>query len=276
MNGIDISGHQNGIDLAKVPCDFVIIKATQGTTFISKDFKRQVEQALSLGKLTGVYHYANGSGAAAEAIHFANTIAPYLDRVIVCLDWEGEQNSQFANYHYCEDLLEAIKAKTGHIPFLYMSKSVCRQYAWEKARNYPLWCAQYKKQAPTTYVDNPWTDGKGFGPWNVPDIYQYSSVGRLAGYSKNLDLDIAYITADDWMKYAKGTQDIETDTRPTLKKGDRGEAVRAWQMYLNENGFNCGNADGIFGDKTEKAVMKYQQAHGMESGYIGPLTWNTI
>ena len=31
MNGIDISNWQKGIDLAAVPCDFVIAKATQGT-----------------------------------------------------------------------------------------------------------------------------------------------------------------------------------------------------------------------------------------------------
>ena len=29
MNGIDIASHQTGIDLGKVPCDFVIAKATQ-------------------------------------------------------------------------------------------------------------------------------------------------------------------------------------------------------------------------------------------------------
>ena len=278
MNGIDISGHQSGINLSQVPCDFVIIKATQGTTFVSKDFERQVEQTLSLNKLTGVYHYANGAGVENEVNHFVSTIAPYLDRVILCLDWEGEQNSKFADYHYCESLLESIKAKTGRIPFLYMSKSVCRQYKWEKARAYPLWAAQYKKQAPTTYTDTPWTDSKGFGAWANPLIYQYSSVGRLPGYNKNLDLDIAYISKDEWISYAKGTQDIiETDTtRPTLKKGDRGEKVRLWQQYLNEHGFNCGNADGIYGDRTEYAVMKYQQAHGMEAGYIGQETWNTL
>lgn len=284
MNGIDISGHQQGIDLAAVPCDFVIIKATQGTSFVSKDFKRQIEQALSLGKLTGVYHYANGAGVEAECQHFVDTIHEYLGKVILCLDWEGDQNSKFSDYHYCESMLETIKAKTGRTPFLYMSKSVCRQYKWEKAKSYPLWAAQYKKNAPTTYTDNPWTDSKGFGAWTVPDIYQYSSVGRLAGYNKNLDLDIAYISASDWNNYCKPIQQTEPSTpnglddiiKPTLRKGDRGEAVRAWQMYLNEHGYYCGNADGIFGQKTQDAVVKYQQDKGMEAGIIGAQTWATL
>lgn len=40
MNGIDISSWQSGIDLAKVPCDFVIIKATEGLTYVNPDCDR--------------------------------------------------------------------------------------------------------------------------------------------------------------------------------------------------------------------------------------------
>ena len=276
MNGIDIAGHQKGIDLAIVPCDFVIIKATQGVSFISPDFQRQITQALSVGKLTGVYHYANGAGVEGEVTHFVSTIAPYLDKVILCLDWEGDQNSKFADYRYCEAMLESIKAKTGRIPFLYMSKSVCRQYKWEKAKNYPLWAAQYKKQAPTTYTDKPWTDSKGFGAWNNPLIYQYSSVGRLNGYKNNLDLDICYLTPDEWISYTKGTQDLLQPVRPTLRRGDKNEYVRAWQEYLNANGYCCGNADSVFGQKTQDALVKWQQDRGMESGYVGQKSWELL
>lgn len=66
------------------------------------------------------------------------------------------------------------------------------------------------------------------------------------------------------------------DFRPVLRKGDRNEYVRSWQTFLNANGYQCGKADGIFGDKTERAVIKYQQDHGMESGYIGENTWNLL
>ena len=62
MNGIDVSGWQKGIDLSKIDCDFVIVKATQGTGFTSADYERQAKQAKSLGKKLGIYHYANGSG----------------------------------------------------------------------------------------------------------------------------------------------------------------------------------------------------------------------
>lgn len=275
MNGIDISKWQPYINLADVPCDFVIVKATQGTSYVSKTFSNQIKQAEKLGKYLGIYHYASSGGAIAEAEHFLNTIHDYIGKAILVLDWEGEQNANFGNPGYAKAWLEYVKSKTGILPFIYMSKSVCRQYAWDNT--YPLWCAQYKNNNPTGYQDDPWTDTKGFGAWYDCKILQYSSHGQLPGYDGNLDLNKAFITGQEWQMYASGqmAKDV-SDFHPVLRKGDRNEYVRAWQTMLNMHGYSCGNADGIFGDKTEKAVIKWQQDHGMESGYIGENTWNTI
>lgn len=276
MNGIDISRWQQNINLSEVPCDFVIVKATQGTSYVSPSFKKQIEQADKLGKLLGVYHYAGGGGAIPEATHFLNTVKDYIGKAILVLDWEGEQNPNFQNPQYAKAFLSYVKQYTGIIPFIYMSKSVCRQYDWDP--EYPLWCAQYKNQQPTGYQDDPWTDKKGFGAWKDCMILQYSSKGHLPGYIGNLDLDKAYISESEWMKYARGdvyTEDPDQEF-PTLRKGDVGTAVRSWQTYLNTQGYDCGKADGIFGDRTEKAVIKWQQDHGIESGYIGPQTWSTL
>jgi hypothetical protein len=40
LNGIDVASYQTGLDPAVVPCDFVIVKATQGTTYKNPDFQR--------------------------------------------------------------------------------------------------------------------------------------------------------------------------------------------------------------------------------------------
>lgn len=72
--------------------------------------------------------------------------------------------------------------------------------------------------------------------------------------------------------------DVDDILTPTLRKGDRNEYVRAWQTYLQIHGYDVGKAgaDGVFGNDTEKAVVKYQQDHQIESGYIGPQTWATL
>ena len=84
------------------------------------------------------------------------------------------------------------------------------------------------------------------------------------------------LTQYDNLDFTQPEINLEPNTKPLLRKGDRNEYVRAWQRLLNLNGYQCGDADGIFGDKTEKAVIKWQQNHGMESGYIGAKTWTTI
>jgi len=208
MNGIDISRWQSGLDLSKIDCDFVIVKATQGTDYVSPEFKKQIEQAISLGKSVGVYHYAGGGGAVDEAKHFLNTVKDYIGKAILCLDWEGEQNPNFNNPTYAMVWLDYVKVNTNIIPFIYMSKSVCRQYRWDSS--YPLWCAQYPNHEITGYQEEPWTDNKGFGSWDKPLIFQYTGTGRLSGYSGNLDLDKSYITANEWKAYAKGGKiDVE-------------------------------------------------------------------
>ena len=53
------------------------------------------------------------------------------------------------------------------------------------------------------------------------------------------------------------------DTMTILKKGSRGAAVKELQTLLNNHGFDCGAADGIFGDKTEKAVRACQAVYGL-------------
>lgn len=89
MQGIDISVWQRNLDLSKVSCDFVIVKATQGTWYVSESCDTHVQQAISLGKPFGFYHYVGGDGAQAEADFFVDNCAGYLGKGIPCIDWEG-------------------------------------------------------------------------------------------------------------------------------------------------------------------------------------------
>lgn len=64
---------------------------------------------------------------------------------------------------------------------------------------------------------------------------------------------------------------------PVLKKGCTGETVKALQGLLIMRGYNCGNIDGDFGDKTDKSVKEYQQNNHLEvDGCVGPATWTAL
>ena len=279
MKGIDISHWQRGIDLAAVDCDFVIIKATQGTNYIDPCFQKFYAQAMSLGKKIGLYHYYGSGEPEAQAEHFLQTVRSYIGKAVLILDWEVDQNPDFKKGPLLpKRFLDYVLAKTGVHPLIYMSKSVCREYNWTEVvkGNYGLWMAQYANKKPTGYQDKPWTDSKGLGAFKGHAIHQYSSKGQLPGYGGDLDLDIAYMTPAAWDKYAKADPAL-MKVKPVLRKGNRGEEVRELQQRLNASGYSCGKADGIFGQKTLEAVTAFQADRGLAvDGVVGAKTWNEL
>ncbi len=63
---------------------------------------------------------------------------------------------------------------------------------------------------------------------------------------------------------------------PVLKKGSRGEAVKAMQQLLNGHGHKL-EVDGSFGTATEAALKAYQAAKGLASdGSCGAITWTNL
>ncbi len=57
------------------------------------------------------------------------------------------------------------------------------------------------------------------------------------------------------------------------KRGSRGTEVRNIQSRLSAWGYNPGSVDGIYGAKTEAAVKRFQQKHGLTAdGVVGPAT----
>lgn len=198
MNGIDISNWQNGINLDAVPYDFIIAKATQGKTYVSPDCARQVEQARARGKLFGVYHYIDGSGAIGEADLFIDNIKNWVGEGMLCLDWESNQNSAWGNEDYLRQVAQRVIDRTGIPPVIYVQQSRMAQVKpIADALNCALWIAQYANMNATGYQDAPWNEGA-----YSCAIRQYSSCGRLSGYSGNLDLNKAYMDAAAWKKYA--------------------------------------------------------------------------
>lgn len=219
MNGIDISNWQKGIDLAAVPCDFAICKATQGTGYTSADCARQVEQTMALGKKVGVYHYIGGQGAVAEMDFFIDSIKNWVGKAMIVLDWEQGENGAWGDLGYLEQCIARVKERTGIPPVVYASASV---FPWDlcKKHNCGTWVAQYANNNATGYQDAPWNEGK-YGCM----MRQYSSHGRLPGYGGNLDLNKFYGDASAWDKYAnpngaaQPAPQPQPDPQPTTPQG---------------------------------------------------------
>ena len=197
LNGIDIASYQSGIDLTVVPCDFVIIKATQGTGYVNPDCDRAYQQAKRAGKLRGTYHYVGGGNAVAEADYYVNNIKGYIKDGLLAIDWEAEQNGAWGNEAYLEQLVRRVIERTGVKPLIYsMASRYAQVAAVAKKLDCGLWIAEYADMNPTGYQAHPWREGA-----YACAIRQYASTGRLNGWGGNLDLNIAYMTREQWAKY---------------------------------------------------------------------------
>lgn len=215
LQGIDCASWQAGIDLATVPMDFAIVKATQGTGYTNPDYARAIGQVLSVGRLGGAYHYVSGGNAVGEADHFIDVVSGNIGKIVLAVDWEQGDNAAWGNVSYLDAVVNRVIERTGVKPLIYCSQSVVASIASiASARDCGLWVAQYANMNATGYQDSPWNEGA-----YSCAIRQYSSAGRLNGWEGNLDLDKFYGDATAWAKYA-GASGAPAPADPLAGKTD--------------------------------------------------------
>ena len=191
---------------------------------MSPDCVRQVEQGAAAGKLIGTYHYISGSGAVAEADFYLNNIKNWIGKYMMCLDWESNQNSQWGNESYLKQVAQRIIERTGIPPVIYVQQSrLSAVKAIADELNCGLWVAQYANMDQTGYQATPWNEGA-----YTCAILQYSSAGRLSGYSGNLDLNKFYGDRNAWLKYCNpdgAHEDTGGSTTPSQPASPTGSTL---------------------------------------------------
>ena len=196
LKGIDISHWQANLDIASTGAEFVICKATQGTTFVDPSCDRHYQIAKRLGLKLGVYHYASGGDPVAEADFFVRNIKGYIGEAILILDWEKNQNGRYHEHaSWCLKFLNRVKELTGVKPLVYMSASVIKAADWSSvvAGDYGLWVAGYPDNRDSWDIPNfIWN----VLPWPFYAIWQYTSSGG------RLDRDVFMGDRAAWDKYA--------------------------------------------------------------------------
>ena len=217
LKGIDISNHQRGLDINKIDCDFVIIKATEGKSYVDKSCDGFFQQALSLGKKLGVYHFANNSDNTAkqEADWFIQNTQGYIGKAIPILDWEDNITN---NVPWALEWLQRVEEAYGCKPLIYMSESVVNRHDWSPVANanYGIWVAKYRDNLPDYNYD---MSKAGNMPsikyWNGYAMWQWTSSGRLNGWNGNLDCNVFYGDTTAWDKYVGSGLGSNIPSNPT-------------------------------------------------------------
>lgn len=218
LKGIDISHHQRGIDLGAIDTDFVICKATEGNGYTDEMCDTFYQKAKSLGKKLGVYHFARpdlGNSAEAEADWFIKETLGYHKEAMLILDWES---GNLKDTTWARKWLDRVYSKTGVRPVIYMSASVMRSANWGDvvAGDYGLWVANYGSNDGT--AQDSVFDKYPLKYWDFYALWQYTSVGRLNGYNRNLDLNYFSGDSSAWDKYAGGSPSSSKPSNPVETK----------------------------------------------------------
>ena len=210
LKGIDISNWQAGLSISAIKdqIDFVIVKATEGTGLVDKQCDKFFQAAKKAGLKLGFYHFARHADAAVEAEFFYRNTKNYFGEAIPVLDWEDGQSIAWVN-----KFVEKLHELSGVWCWVY-SNAWCFNKGIVNT-NCARWIAGYPKNGITNFSyglnnDMPYTVNNG-----LVAAWQFTSSGRLSGYSGNLDLDVFYGDKAAWDKYAGAkTSSGATEQKP--------------------------------------------------------------
>lgn len=208
MRGVDVSNWQCDIDTYALDADFVVAGATWGvggfnntclTNGVNQAANYQLGRAVDSGKSIGVYHYAMGRDANAEADFFVDNVRGYVGNAVLVLDWESQDNPQFGNGAWVETWVRHVHDRTQVWPIVYVQASALGQLSAFVREHCGVWVAQYASMAVTGYQETPWLYG-AYGE----AMRQYTSNGYVPGYAGRLDLNYFRGERWQWDAYARG------------------------------------------------------------------------
>ena len=193
---IDISGN-NSLKPSDVKSSIgaVMIKATEGTGYVSSACDPDVQDAKRNGIPWGFYHYARNNDAKDEAEFFYRNCRDYFGEGIPCLDWEEGQSATWVNA-----FVRRVHELSGVWPWIYASRATFNEGNGVEP-NCGRWVAQWPGSSVDAFSE---AESKSKPKLNEGLVcaWQFTSKGRLTGYSGNLDLNLFYGDKEAWGRYA--------------------------------------------------------------------------
>lgn len=204
IKGIDVSGYQSAT-YSTADLDFVIVKVTEGLSYINPRWVAQRDRAKRAGLVWGAYHYPHmANDPIQEADYFLKQVA-WAPGDIIVFDWEGYDSantgvSKSRQLTYRDAWLTHVKAKMpGHRVGMYCNLDYWTNIDTTSNCGDFLWIATAGLPAGSPGVTHQWT------------FHQYSTAG-------DIDHDVAnFASRAALAAWAAGAAPTEEDDVPLTK-----------------------------------------------------------
>ena len=198
IHGIDVSRYQSIINWEEVKnmeeqgikIGFVFIKATEGTSIVDEQFRRNWLQAEKQNIPKGAYHFFIATRSAKkQADNFMQIVNLKPGDLPPVLDVEKSLGVSVADMQKnVKTWLDAIESHYGIKPVIYTNIDFYKRYFQTGFEDYPLWIAHYL-QPDKPRIEHEWV------------LWQHSEKGRVDGIKAPVDFNVFYGDSADFRNF---------------------------------------------------------------------------
>ncbi|MDI3386104.1 glycoside hydrolase family 25 protein [Streptomyces sp. B-S-A8] len=141
IRGIDVSSYQS--DFSTEGVDFVIVKATEGRSYVNPRMNAQVKKAREAGCVVGFYHFLWPHNIKAQAEYFVSKAAERQGDILAC-DWERTgEGTNASNAQKDEFIREVKRLRPLNRSILYCNRDFWLNVDRTSYAGDALWIADY-------------------------------------------------------------------------------------------------------------------------------------
>ena len=179
----------------------------------------------------------------------------------------GDANNTHIGFEICEDnLKDATYFKKVYQEAVELTAMLCKEYNLDPLADGVVICHSegYKRGIASNHGDV---------------MHWFPKYGKsMDTFRKDVAAIVRGVTIGNTNTETKGETTVNIELS-VLKKGSKGDQVKAVQRMLYSMGYDLGasKVDGDFGGKTDAAIRAYQKKNGLTvDGIVGPATWKKL
>ncbi len=199
--GVDVSAYQGEVDWKMIKeqnVSFAFIKATEGSSFVDKNFLINFENAQKVNLPVGAYHFFSyDSSGKTQAENFIKTVKAFKGMLppVIDVEFYGDKEKNLPKkedvIRELKEMLEIIKEHYGQKPIIYATEKSYKLFLSDDFQEYDIWIRNVISKANLA-------DGRDWTFW------QWTNRKKLKGYQgkeKYIDVNVFNGSKEDFNAY---------------------------------------------------------------------------